>query len=127
MARYNHILWKGIIGKNETYAHSAIENYIEAIKDYYKLFSNKKIEEGSYQIGRLYDNLIGLANEVKTSSEEIKTTTSFLLYKANKLNFSTKHGIIKDMLKYSKIFKPVDFNNVLELFEEGIKRRWDSR
>lgn len=121
-ARYYHLLWKSPNGiKNNTYAKFAIENYIFAIDEYYKLFLKDNNKETPFQIGKNYECLIAICDEVKSHKSQLKDLTNFLLFKATELGFYTKQGILDDMLNYPKIFKPLDFENTLTLFEDEIK------
>lgn len=118
-ARYNHLLWKSIAKKNTTFVLRASENYIKAINQCCQLSIENEIDY-SHLIGRLFENLVGLVNEGKVQIEEIKIITSQLLYNSPQITFWAKHGIIDDMLKYPKIYKATDFENVLPIFEERL-------
>jgi hypothetical protein len=124
-ARYNHILWFNASKKNKSYAENAIKYYIASINDYYSLILKEVVKENTFELGRLYENLIGLVNEVKFSVKELKELTDFLLIQEDKLPFYTKHGILDDMLQYPKIFKANDFSNVLTLFEKRLTSKED--
>lgn len=124
-ARYSHILWYSISKKNKSYAENAIRYYISSINDYYRLIINEGVKESTFELGRLYENLIGLVNEVKFSVDELKELTDFLLMQEDKLPFYTKHGILNDMLQHPKIFKANDFSNVLILFEKRLTSKED--
>lgn len=105
LARYNHLLWKGLSGiKNRVYAIQSINNYINSIKKFYELYTRDNNKENPYQIGRLYETLVGLCNEVNTGLDEVKELTKFLLFEAREIEFYTKHGIIDDMLAHPKLF-----------------------
>lgn len=118
-ARYNHLLWKSIVKKNTTFVFRASENYIKAINQCCQLSIEFGIDY-SHLIGRLFENLVGLVNEGKVQVTEIKKLTSQLLYNSPQLTFWAKHGIIDDMLKYPKIYKVIDFENVLSIFDERL-------
>lgn len=124
-ARYNHTLWYSISKKNKSYAENAIRYYIASIEDYYSLILNEGVKESTFELGRLYENLISLVNEVKFSVNELKELTDFLLIQENKLPFYTKHGILDDMLQHPKIFKANDFSNVLILFDKRLTSKED--
>jgi hypothetical protein len=125
-ARYNHIhLWYSISKKNKSYAENAIKYYIASVKDYYRLILNESVKESTFELGRLYENLIGLVNELKFSVNEHKELTNFLLLQEDKLPFYTKHGILDDMLQFPKIFKANDFSNVLILFDKRLTSKED--
>ncbi|MCW0483320.1 DUF4209 domain-containing protein [Gaoshiqia sediminis] len=116
-ARYNLLLWHSILKKNNTYAKNASINYIAAIEE-----CIRKLEEEieySYLIGRIIENLFSVVNECKQNIEETKEITRQLL-SSKDLNFWAKHGIIEDMLKYPKIFKAIDFTDILPFFTEQI-------
>ena len=115
-ARYNHLIWKGIGIKRKSFAESAIENYILSIKE----LEAMNIPNSSYEIGKLFENLLSVGNDVKDKFDEIKKLTFFLLFGSSNISFYAKHGIVDDMLKYSKIFKPIDFENVLSIFENHL-------
>lgn len=118
-ARYNHLLWKGIVKKNSTFPFKASENYIEAINLCCQLSVDDEIEY-SHLIGRLFENLVGLVNEGKVQVDETKKMAAQLLYHSPKIFFWAKHGIIDDMLKYPKIFKVADFENILSIFDNRL-------
>lgn len=123
LARYNHLLWKGLSGiKNREYAIQSISSYINSIKKYFELYSRDKNKENSYQIGKLYETLVGLCNEVNASFGEVKELTKFLLFEAEGIEFYSKHGITDDMLAHPKLFKKSDFANTLSIFEEELKK-----
>jgi hypothetical protein len=124
IARYNHLLWmapKGI--KHKKYALIAISNYIQTIKNFYKLFRKDKNRDNLYRIGIIFEQLAGLCNEVKAYLEELKSTAKLLLFNARYLEFYSKLGIVKDMLDYPAIFKKEDFKNVQTIFEKRLKVR----
>lgn len=119
-ARYNHLLWKGIVKKNNSYASAATANYIQAIIDCCKSIKDH-IDDCSYLIGTLYENLVATASEGNAKIFETKELTDFLLHEAEGISFYTKHGIVEDMLKHPKIFKSKDFDKVLSIFAAHIK------
>ena len=122
-ARYNHLLWKSRPGiKNKNYALSAIENYISAIKNYYALYEADNHKETPFEIGRLYENLVAVCSEINSDVTQLKALTNFLLFKAKKLKFYTIHGILEDMLEYPKLFKPIDFEQTLSIFDKELKQ-----
>ncbi|MBS1734390.1 MAG: hypothetical protein JST02_13930, partial [Bacteroidetes bacterium] len=116
LARYNHLLWKSIIKKNTAFALRASENYIKTINQCVQLLVENELDY-SLTIGRLFENLVGIVNEGKVHIVETQKLTTHLLYHQPQISFWAKHGIIKDMLKYPKIFKAVDFENVLSIFD----------
>jgi hypothetical protein len=123
LAKYNHLLWKAPKGiKNRKYALSAIDAYINAIKENYKLYQTDKNKETPLQIGQLFETLVALCNEVKEGITELKELTKFLLFDAKDFEFYTLHGIIDDMIAYEKIFKPEDFANTLSIFKADLKK-----
>lgn len=115
-ARYNHVLWRSSL-KNKNFVENAIENYIAAISQCINLTNSEG--DFSHLIGRLYENFVAITQESKISNEHTKRMTASLLCD-QRLPFSLKHGIVKDMLKYPKIFKTKDFDNVLPIFEQRI-------
>ena len=121
-ARYNHLLWVGLVKKNTVFLIQAAKSYIEAINNCCQLAIGNDFEY-SYLLGVFYENLIGIVDEGKVQIEETKQITSFLLFNSPKIPFWSKHGIIDDMLKYPKIFKPVDFEKVLTLFDIQLKNK----
>jgi hypothetical protein len=116
-ARYYHVLWKSIL-KNKQFAENAIENYITAIGQCVDLINGA--DDYSHLIGTLYENLVAITQEAKVSNEHAKEMAASLL-SDQRLSFWAKHGIVEDMLKYPKIFKANDFENVLPIFEQRIK------
>jgi len=124
-ARYHHLLWSSIV-KNTSFAKEASQNYIETIN---QCNSNEvSSREFSFFVAQLFENLIGLISESKVNVDTTKAMAKTLLFNSPYLNFWAKHGIIEDMLKHPKIFKPVDFDSVLSIFEEHLtepKRRTD--
>ena len=122
-ARYNHLLWKCPSGVKRTdFAQGAIENYINSIKEYYKLFLIDENRESTIQIGELFETLVAVSNQVKSDKTSIKYLTKFLLFEATKLEFYTREGILRDMLDFPKVFKPKDFENTLKLIENELKK-----
>jgi len=121
-ARYNHLLWKCPIGiKHNKFAIAAIENYVKAIYEYCELFASDHHKETPYQIGRLYETLLSISNDIiKINATLIKDLTKKLLFHSNGFEFYTKHGILNDMLKYPKLFKPKDFENTLKIIDEEV-------
>jgi Domain of unknown function (DUF4209) len=115
-ARYYHVLWKSIL-KNKIFSEKAIENYIATINQCIKLTSEN--DDYSYEICRLYENLVALTQEAKAIPSEAKKLTTSLLSNQH-LSFWLKHGVIDEMLKYPKIFKADDFKNVLLIYERRI-------
>ena len=123
-SRYNHLLWKCRKGiKNRIYALNAIDNYIIAIKDYYRLYEKDGNKETPIEIGRIYERLVAISSEVNSNYEQLKELTRFLLFDYNKLKFYTIHGILDDMLNCPKVFKPVDFENTLPIIEREISKK----
>jgi len=121
LAKYNHLLWRSPVTKNRVYAISAINNYIETIKEYCRLLENEASKEICYQIGRLYENLAAVSNEIRYTDNKLKSLTSDLLYTTKNMTFYTRHGVITDMLEYNKVFKPADFANIFSIYENQIK------
>ncbi|MBA3647270.1 MAG: hypothetical protein H0W62_01775 [Chitinophagales bacterium] len=119
-ARYNHLIWKSIVKKNATFAINASENYIKAIAQCCQLSTTTE-SEYEHLIGRLFENLVAVVDEAKVNIDETKQVAYQLLFKFPNLSFWLKHGIIDDMLKHPKIFKPVDFENVLSIFDTPLK------
>ncbi|WP_109435645.1 DUF4209 domain-containing protein [Aquimarina sp. AU119] len=123
-ARYNHLLWKCPVGiKRGEYALEAIENYIESIKEYYRLFEIDEHQDIPNEIGRLFETLITISNEIKSDKTELKKLTTFLLFKTEKFEFHDKQSILNDMLEFPKIYKPIDFANSLQLFEKELSKK----
>lgn len=122
-ARYNHLLWKCPSGVKKTeYAQEAIENYINSIKEYYRLFQTDENKESLIQIGELFETLTSISNQIKSDKTSLKDLSKFLLFEATKLEFYTIEGILRDMLEFPKIFKPNDFENSLELIIKELKK-----
>ncbi len=122
-ARYNHLLWKCPSGIKKTeYAQEAIENYINSIKEYYRLFQTDENKESPIQIGELFETLTAISNQIKSDKTSLKDLSKFLLFEATKLEFYTLEGILRDMLEAPKIFKPKDFDNSLELIIKELKK-----
>lgn len=115
-ARYNHLLWKSIIKKNTTFAINASENYIKSIAQCCQLSTTNE-SEYAHLIGKLFENLVAVVDEAKVNIDESKQLAYQLLFNNPNLSFWLKHGIIDDMLKHPKIFKPIDFENVLSIFD----------
>lgn len=126
-ARYAHWLWKCPVGiKHNKFATVAIANYTKAIEN----CSNQYIDEVSqntiFQIGELYKALLAVLNDINTDLETIKTKTltQKLLFNST-FEFSTKFEILCAMLKYPKLFKPIDFKNTLVIFENELNNKSD--
>jgi len=123
-ARYYHLLWKCPSGiRNNSYAFSAIENYISAIKEYYNFYQNEKDDLIPLCISWKYENLVAISSKVKSDICDLKELTNFLLFRVSDLEFHTLHSIIENMLEYPKLFKPKDFERSLALFEEEINKK----
>lgn len=119
-ARYAHLLWKCPKEvKHNKFAIAALDNYIMAIEDCYRQFELKKHEETPHQIGKLFETLLSVGNDLKTDFEPIKKLTQKLLFNSS-FEFYSKHGILDDMLEYPKIFKPIDFKNTLGIIEQEL-------
>lgn len=122
-ARYNHLLWKCPSGIKKTeYAQEAIENYINSIKEYYRLFQTDENTESLIQIGELFETLTSISNQIKSDKTSLRELSKFLLFDSPKLEFYTLEGILRDMLEFPKIFKPNDFENSLELIIKELKK-----
>lgn len=124
LAKYNHLLWKSPYKKQE-YALAAIDNYIETIERYYLRFEQDADRGTAFEIGKYYERLLGVSNDVKSGFDKIKELTSKLLFQSPQLPFHTKHGIVKDMLEKSKIFKQEDFENILSIYEDQLGGKGD--
>lgn len=118
-ARYNHLLWKSKQHKHKIYAAAASLNYLEAIRECCKFMQDGDTEY-SYLIGVLFENLVATVNEANVSLKETKALTRFLLFDADQLRFSTKHSIVEEMLKFPKMFKSIDFADILTIFERHL-------
>jgi hypothetical protein len=120
-ARYYHLLWKSPSEiKNNIYANLAIEHYTIAIQEYCLLLKNDRKKQ--IQIGRLFETLVAISNEIKTDRTELKILTKLLLFEIPYLDFFVKHGILEEMLEYPKLYKPDDFKGTLDIFEKEINR-----
>lgn len=121
-ARYAHLLWKCPIGiKHNKFAEIAVENYIKAIDEYCDQWKNVKHKETPLQVGKLYETLLAVSNDLKTNLEPVKRLTHKLLFSST-FEFYTKHRILNDMLLYSKLFKPDDFENTLSIIEHEVNK-----
>lgn len=116
LARYNHLLWKSSEKKRE-YALGAVENYVKTIESYYLRFKKDADSNTAFEIGKYYERLLGVSNDINLDFDKIKELTLKLLFSSQELPFHTKHGIVKDMLEKPKIFKQTDFDNVLSIYE----------
>ncbi len=130
-ARYNHLLWEMPSKvKNNQYAYAAIEFYISSInqccsqyiKDRHKQIDN----DTDFQIGNLYEILIAISSEIRSDAKELKILTKHLLFEIPEFEFYLKHDILNDMLKYPKLFKPIDFDGTLDLIENEINKNNDN-
>lgn len=123
LARYNHLLWRAPKGiKNKNFALIAIDNYIQSIHEFYKLFELDNNSEYLFRVGQLFEILVGLCDEVKSRIEELKQLKDYLLFDANHLEFYLLHGIVEDMIKYPRLFKQEDFSNVLSIYQAELNR-----
>lgn len=121
-ARYAHLLWKCPVGiKHNKFAKTAIDNYVKAIVEYSNQWNDEKHKETPFQVGKLYETLLAVMNDLKTNLEPLKELTHKLLFNST-FEFYTKHEILTDMLKYSKLFKPNDFENTLSILEEELNK-----
>lgn len=120
LARYNHLLWKSPKGiKNKKYAQIAIQNYFKTLRQYCELLKDE-VEDLGYKIGKLYESAVALCGEINSEINELKELTNYLLYNTQSIPFYIKYGIITDMLENPKIFKPIDFENTLQIFESDL-------
>lgn len=120
LARYNHLLWKSPKGiKNKKYAQIAIQNYFKTLRQYCELRKDE-VENLGYEIGKLYESAVALCSEINSEINELKKLTNYLLYDTQSIPFYIKYGIIIDMLENPKIFKPIDFENTLQIFESDL-------
>lgn len=123
-AKYNHLLWKCPTGIKKTkYALNAIKNYISSIKECIILYKKNDNKDIPFQIGQLFENLVSISNEIKFDKTELKSLTKLLLFDTKDLEFYIRHNILTDMLKYPKIYKALDFENTLDLFENELKSK----
>ncbi|MBS1624081.1 MAG: DUF4209 domain-containing protein [Bacteroidetes bacterium] len=123
LAWYNHLLWKAPKGvKHRSYALLAFENYIKSIHEFYALFGSDGAKENLVRVGRKFEILVGLCEEIKSGFVELKALAKYLLFKASSLDFFIKHGIIEDMLEHPNIFKKEDFEKVLNIYRKEINR-----
>lgn len=126
-ARYYHLLWKCPSGiKNNRYADGAFGNYVLAIETCYEHLTSKQCyledhDKIDKQIYVNYINLVALSNEMQANFQALKKITDKLIF-SPKIEFSTKQSIIKEMLSSPKIFKPLDFEKTLSIFEEELIR-----
>lgn len=121
-AKYNHLLWQCPSGIKQTkYALNSIKNYISSIKECIFLFEDSNNKDIPFQIGILFENLVSIANEIKFDKTELIEITKLLLFNVKNLEFYVLHNILTDMLEYPKIFKAIDFENTLDLFENELK------
>jgi hypothetical protein len=116
-AKYFHILWKEKTTKNRSYAKKSITFYFKTINQLLNLEKDKQSV-----IEKLFEKLISIANESKLLIPESKQLALKLILNSN-IDFHIKHNIINKMLKYPKIFKPIDFPKVLDLFKHLIKSK----
>jgi hypothetical protein len=125
LARYNHLLWKGISGKNLKYAIGAITNYINSIQVYYQQIISKQQDtsEGQYLIGQWLEKALALGNETKKMIPELREIVNLLLFGQKFISLTTKMGIVEDMLNYTQLFKPEHFKGVLDLYKGVINDR----
>jgi hypothetical protein len=89
--------------------------------DYCDQWNEEMHKETPFQIGRLYETLLAVVNDIKNNLEPIKKLTHKLLFNST-FEFYTKHGILNDMLEYTKLFKPNDFENTLSIIEEELNK-----
>lgn len=127
LGRYNHLLWKlnTKIRKRE-FALEAINYYFKSVSRLYESYKIDNNENSFSRIENLYSMLVLLCNDVNEHIPEIKNLTNFLLFDTTDLKFYMKFQIIKEMLKYNKIFKAEAFKNVLSIFEEELLNSKDS-
>ncbi|SFH33656.1 DUF4209 domain-containing protein [Pedobacter insulae] len=117
-ARYNHLLWKAPKGvKSKTHAEAAVKAYLVLIQEFIDLFDQDSDGENYAQVSQKFENLIELVAEVKIHIQELKDLINRVLYNIQSVPFYVKHSLLKHMLESSTIFKPVDFENALSVFE----------
>lgn len=120
-ARYYHLLWKGQV-KNKTFAKNAIAAYIETINE---SLLTADPEKGDYfNISSLFERLIFLAGEAKENLDSVKALANDLLYRSA-APFYAKESILTNMLVAKSVFKPLDFEGALAIFEDELRKEMD--
>lgn len=120
LARYNHFLCHLSKNASGVYINKAIDNYINAIKDYYTIYIETKDGESQYQICLLYERLFELVKKYNSKKKELVDITNFLLYKAKEIQFDIKHTIIEKCLTFPKVFKKDFFVNTLYIYKDYV-------
>lgn len=69
---------------------------------------------------------MSLCNKVKSDTISLKELTGYLLFQTSELEFYAKDGILNEMLKYPKLFKPGDFEKTLSLFDSELNKKTNS-
>ena len=126
-ARYYHVLWKSPKNQNNNlHAKEAIKNYKLAIEEYINIYQNDTSRKGvQIRMGRLYEILLSITNRIKSEFRLVKYLTRDILFSDYGFEFYFKHGLLEDMLKYNKIFKPKDFQETLEMFRPLLKQPFE--
>lgn len=118
-ATYFHLLWKAPKEiKHLNNGKSAIRNYFATIEKYLLIFEESGEKENIYKIAIYYERLIHLCGELKSDIQEVKELSQFLLFESGISEMYFLNGIVEEMLKFKKIFKPADFTNIPNLYEE---------
>ncbi len=115
-ARYNHLLWLTPNGiKKNDYAVAAIQSYLQTIRHLTNYIGVK--ERINLTITKMYEKLIAVSNQIKTDNTPLKDLTKFLLFECPGLKFYAKHGILEVMLEHPKIFKAVDLEVTISIYD----------
>lgn len=126
IALYNHLLWKSPKGvKNKEYAISAVDAYLEVIPAFFNLFDQDGDGESNLQASNKLENLLELVGEVKVHIEKTKMLIAKILFDMKSVPFYVKHSLMKHMLERSSIFKPIDFENTLNIFQQALNEKDD--
>ncbi|WP_185965586.1 DUF4209 domain-containing protein [Flavobacterium zepuense] len=118
--RYNQLLWQYPATKNRKFALAAYNCYCEVIQN----CTERDSRDGgtiSSLVARILENTLGLVTSAGIEPAILKERIKELLNNQS-IPFATKHSVIEHMLGAGKVFKVVDFDGLLQLFESEIQK-----
>lgn len=116
-ARYNHLLWKAVKGiKNESYAAKAIDAYFGILSPFQMGNTVDDTDNTRKIIGKC-EALASAVAETKIKVTETIELFRHLIIEVTNLKFYIKISLLETMLKFTNVFKPASFENMLAIFD----------
>ncbi|MDQ6761990.1 MAG: DUF4209 domain-containing protein [Bacteroidota bacterium] len=115
-ARYNHLLWRAVKGiKNRTYAAKAVDAYLEILNS---CLTANGIDEfnNDRSVSKKCEFLASAVAETKLKIPETVDIFRKFLLNVTSLKFYIKVSLLETMLKYTNVFKPEAFEDLLSVF-----------